>query len=206
MTLDRRMVIGGLAALATSGCERAAAPVDPASKGARLAAFARKQIGVTTGYDPAYVRLAYPGGDVPRKTGVCADVIVRAARDAFGLDLQRLVHEDMRRAFSAYPNRWGLKTPDANIDHRRVPNLETYWRRQGAEVWGGRAMGHRFPETLQVGDILTWDCFAGGPHVGIVASTGWSPKIVHNMGGGTKVAWLVTFLPHTAVGHYRWPK
>src|SRR5690348_6345079 len=118
MTLDRRMMIGGLAALPVTGCAPSA-PVDSASKGARLAEAARRQIGVTTGYDPAYVKLAYPGGDVPRKTGVCADVIVRAGRDAFGLDLQRLVHADMQRTFSAYPDRWGLKKPDANIDHRR---------------------------------------------------------------------------------------
>jgi uncharacterized protein YijF (DUF1287 family) len=206
MSLDRRMMIGGLTAFGLSGCQGPSAPVDPASKGARLAAAARQQIGVTTDYDPAYVRLAYPGGDVPRHTGVCADVIVRAARDAFGLDLQRLVHEDMTRAFAAYPDRWGLKKPDANIDHRRVPNLETYWIRQGAQVWRGRAMGHRFPKPLQVGDILTWDCLAGGPHVGIVAEAGRNPKIVHNMGTGTKISWLLMFLPHRAVGHYRWPK
>lgn len=206
MTLDRRTMIGGLAALAAPGCAKASAPAQPKTEGERLAAAARKQIGVTKDYDPAYVRLAYPGGDLPRKTGVCADVVVRAARDAFGLDLQTLVHEDMRRAFGAYPKRWGLKAPDTNIDHRRVPNLETYWRRQGAEVWRGRARGDKFPRSLWVGDILTWHCLAGGPHVGIVASTGWNPKIVHNMGDGTKIAWLITFLPHTAVGHYRWPK
>jgi uncharacterized protein YijF (DUF1287 family) len=206
MTPDRRMVIGGLAVLGAAGCRGASTQIDPASKGARLAAAARGQIGVTTGYDPAYVKLPYPGGDVPRRTGVCADVIVRAGRDAFGLDLQRLVHEDMRRAFGAYPNRWGLKKPDRNIDHRRVPNLETYWRRQGAEVWRGRARGNDFPKGLEVGDILTWDCFLGGPHVGIVAEAGWNPKVVHNMGGGAEVSWLATFLPHRAVGQYRWPK
>jgi uncharacterized protein YijF (DUF1287 family) len=205
MILDRRVMIGGLAALAAPGCAKAAS-AEPMTKGQRLATAARKQIGVTTEYDPAYRRLAYPGGDVPRKTGVCADVVVRAARDALGLDLQKLMHEDMRRAFDAYPKRWGLKKPDANIDHRRVSNLETYWRRQDAEVWRGRARGDRFPRSLWVGDILTWDCLLGGPHVGIVASTGWNPKIVHNMGGGTEISWLITFLPHAAVGHYRWPK
>lgn len=90
MTIDRRLLVAGMAALIAPGCDAARTPVDPATKGARLAAAAARQIGVTTGYDPAYVRLLYPGGDLPRKTGVCADVIVRAARDAFGLDLQRL--------------------------------------------------------------------------------------------------------------------
>lgn len=206
MMIDRRMVIGGGLALAAPTIGRADPPAAAVSDGVKLALAAKRQIGVTRGYDPAYVRLAYPGGDLPRKTGVCADVIVRAARDGLGMDLQKLVHEDMRRAFAAYPNRWGLKTPDRNIDHRRVPNLEVYWRRSGAQLWRGEAMGHAFPKALRIGDILTWECFNNSPHVGVVASTGWAPKIVHNMGLGTQASWLITFLPYRAVGHYRWPK
>lgn len=87
----------------------------------KLIDAAQAQIGVTTRYDPAYVRLAYPMGDVPEDRGVCTDVIIRAYRSAFGVDLQRHVHEDMRAAFADYPKIWGLARPDSNIDHRRVP-------------------------------------------------------------------------------------
>jgi uncharacterized protein YijF (DUF1287 family) len=84
---------------------------------------ARKQIGKTVSYDPAYVGLEYPGGDLPIEKGVCTDVVVRALRDALTMDLQKLIHEDMKIAFSSYPKIWGLKKTDRNIDHRRVPNL-----------------------------------------------------------------------------------
>src|ERR1044071_1610156 len=79
------------------------------------------QVGKTNSYDPSYQKLDYPNGDVPIETGVCSDVIVRAFRKA-NIDLQKEVHEDMKTNFSAYPTRWGLSGPDANIDHRRVPN------------------------------------------------------------------------------------
>ena len=88
-----------------------------------VVAAARSQIGVTVGYDPAYRKIGYPGGDVPRSSGVCTDVVIRALRDARKVDLQKLVHEDMKANFAKYPQLWGLKKPDANIDHRRVPNL-----------------------------------------------------------------------------------
>jgi hypothetical protein len=97
----------------------------------RLAFAARSQIGITRMYDPAYAHLSYPMGDVERSRGVCTDVIVRAYRDAFAMDLQQLVHEDMTNAFSKYPTIWGLTRPDRNIDHRRVPNLEKYIERHG---------------------------------------------------------------------------
>ena len=96
----------------------------------RLVDAAREQIGVTTLYDPTYVRLGYPGGDVAPERGVCTDVIVRAYRRAFGLDLQRLVHEDMAANFAAYPKTWGLKATDRNIDHRRVANLAAFFSRR----------------------------------------------------------------------------
>lgn len=186
----RTLLLSGLAAAAA----RAPTP------GERLAAAARAQLGVTRDYDPAYRRIAYPNGDVPRSTGVCADVVIRAARDALGLDLQRLVHEDMARAFAAYPSRraWGLTAPDANIDHRRVLNLEVYWRRQGAE----RAP-HAPP---QAGDLLTWRLWGRLPHVGVVTKAGLVPMVVHNIGGGVQETALVTLAIHKAVGHYRWPK
>src|ERR1051326_1702045 len=98
-----------------------------------IVASARAQTRVTTSYDPSYVGITFPGGDVPARTGACADVVVRAFRAA-GIDLQRDVHMDMLRAFSAYPHRWGLRRPDPNIDHRRVPNLMVYFRRAGKAV------------------------------------------------------------------------
>ncbi len=199
--LSRRTLLA--AGLALTAAPALAAPDCP-----RLIAAARRQIGVTTGYDPAYRKLAYPGGDLPRETGVCADVIVRGARDAFGLDLQRLVHEDMTAAFSAYPKKWGLPHPDANIDHRRVPNLETYWRRSGAEVWRGRSIlwGSGFPGPLQPGDILTWRLPGGGSHVGLVSQTGLLTRVIHNIGGGAQEVPLLELAAFSPYGLYRWPK
>src|SRR5919205_3157776 len=115
----------------------------------------------TTIYDPAYVKLAYPGGDLPLERGVCADVIVRAFRKG-GVDLQKEVHEDMGRDFAAYPNRWGLKAPDTNIDHRRVPNLMTYFKRRGKSL----------PVTTNAkdyepGDVVAWDLGGGLLHIGM---------------------------------------
>ena len=121
MPIDRRSLITGIGAtLALPAC--AHAQPGPAAK---LIAAARKQVGVTLAYDPAYTRLPFPNGDVPRARGVCTDVIIRAYRDALGLDLQGLVNADMRAAFKAYPRNWGLSAPDRSIDHRRVPNLRT---------------------------------------------------------------------------------
>src|SRR5690606_38995277 len=94
---------------------------------------ARTQVGVTKSYDPRYVTLAYPGGDVPTSTGVCTDVLIRAYR-TLGADLQQLVHEDMRKDFAAYPQLWKLAKPDPSIDHRRVPNLMQFFRRAGAQL------------------------------------------------------------------------
>ncbi|MEL7032008.1 MAG: DUF1287 domain-containing protein [Pseudomonadota bacterium] len=149
------------------------------TQSARLITQARKQIGVTTSYDGAYVALDYPGGDVPRESGVCIDVIIRAYRDAFSFDFQKHVHEDMAANFAAYPKRWGLTRTDRNIDHRRVPNVETWLKRHG----------HELPATdWQPGDILT--CRVGGslPHIGILSSRKdfagrW--KAIHNIGLGT---------------------
>lgn len=102
--------------------------------GEKLAKAARTQIGKTVHYDSVYRSIPFPGGDVPIETGVCADVVIRAFRAGLGLDLQQLINADMRRDFHAYPNRWGLKSPDPNIDHRRVLNLQVYLRRKGYSV------------------------------------------------------------------------
>ena len=180
----------------------------PPTPGDKLAAAARAQLGVTTTYDPRYVRIPYPNGDVPRSTGVCADVIVRAGRDALALDLQRLLHEDMLAHFTDYPRTWGMSHPDANIDHRRVLNLEAYWRRTGRELWhtATPTAGDAFPKPYAPGDILTWRLDARLPHIGIVVATGlFSTRIVHNWGNGAEESALLTFAPHRAIGHYRWP-
>ena len=128
-----------------------------------LVAAARSQIGRTVLYDPSYVGLAYPGGDVPIDRGVCTDVVIRALRDAFDLDLQRLVHEDMKSAFASYPTIWGLKRPDRNIDHRRVPNLRRYFERQGYALAVRMDKGRFLP-----GDLVTCTV-ANRPHIMIAS-------------------------------------
>ena len=210
--MDRRTFLLGVAAAGLA--PRAWAVL---SQGERLAAAARAQVGVTTGYDPTWTAIPYPNGDVPRSTGVCADVVIRAARDGLGLDLQKLVHEDMEQHFDAYPARrtWGSRHPDTNIDHRRVLNLEVYFQRSGACIWHANSSvpGDGFPKLLEVGDIVTWLLDARLPHIGIVVGPSGSSlalrnrecQIVHNIGRGTEQSVLADFHPHRAIGHYRWP-
>lgn len=134
-------------------------------------------------YDPAYVKLAYPGGDVADDRGVCTDTVIRAFRHA-GVDLQVEVHEDMRANFGAYPKIWGLTKPDRNIDHRRVPNLETLFRRKG----GGKTLSTTAAD-YQPGDIVSWRLTGSGlPHIGVVTRKrqGDQPLIAHNIGAGTQ--------------------
>ena len=133
-------------------------------------------------YDGAYVRLTYPNGDVPADTGVCTDVIIRTYRAAFGFDFQKAVHEDMRKSFESYPKIWGLTKPDRNIDHRRVPNLEAYLKRQGAAL----RISKNASDYL-AGDIVSWRLAGNLPHIGIVSDKKTSngiPLIVHNIGAG----------------------
>jgi len=159
-----------------------------------------EQVGKTTGYDASYQKIDYPNGDVPIETGVCSDVIVRAFRKA-GIDLQKELHEDMKKNFSTYPTRWGLSVPDANIDHRRVPNLMTYLSRQGKSLSTGGSS-----DTFLPGDIVTWDLGNNTDHIGMVVNVWYKPSqrylIVHNIGGGTRLedalfGWKIT-------GHYRY--
>ncbi len=202
--LRRTFLQTSLAALATTALPAQAAP----KPGEKLATAARTQLGITKTYDPHYTRLTYPNGDVPRSTGVCADVIIRAGRDALALDLQRLVHEDMQRDFAAYPQTWRLAHPDPSIDHRRVLNLETYFRRTRTELWhaAGSTRGNAFPGPLLPGDILSWRLDARLPHIGIVVANNLlSTRIVHNWGRGAEEASLLDLFPHRAIGHYRWP-
>lgn len=151
----------------------------------QLIAAARRQIGVTIDYDPAYVRLDYPMGDVPRESGVCIDVIIRAYRDAFGFDFQEAIHEDMRADFAAYPRTWGHSGPDRNIDHRRVPNLETWLTRHAMEL---------APADWQPGDLLTCRVDESLPHIAIISDkkTAWGePYVIHNIGLGTREERLI---------------
>jgi len=173
-----------------------------AESGGKLVAAARKQIGVTVSYDPAYVVLDYPNGDVPKDRGVCTDVVIRAARAGLSADLQKLVHEDMRGSFSAYPKQWGLTRPDRNIDHRRVPNLRAYFKRRGFELSMPEAGG--IPD-FQPGDIVTCTVPPNLPHVMIVSdrkTADGRPLVIHNIGGGAREEDALRSFPLT--GHYRW--
>jgi uncharacterized protein YijF (DUF1287 family) len=200
-----RVVCSLLMTAVAVGCARPAPRTQPAPvtlpPAVRLVVdSARQQTQVTTGYDPSYVKIAYPGGDVPAQTGACTDVVIRAFRAA-GVDLQREVHEDMGRAFASYPRRWGLARPDTNIDHRRVPNLMTYFRRAGAEV---AATGE--PGDYEPGDVVAWDLGGGVTHIGVVtdeadAATGryW---VVHNIGAGARLEDVL--FAWREIGHYRY--
>jgi uncharacterized protein len=137
-------------------------------------------------YDPTYFSIPYPNGDVPADKGVCTDVVIRAYRK-LGVDLQKEVHEDMKSNFSFYPKKWGLTKTDKNIDHRRVPNLMTFFSRQGKKLSTSLK-----PEDYAPGDIMTWDLGRGITHIGIVVNKksedGLRYQIVHNIGGGQVLA------------------
>lgn len=152
--------------------------------GVKLAEAAADRVGRGVVYDGAYRRIAYPMGDVAPDRGVCTDLVVRAYR-AMGVDLQQLVHLDMRKAFSRYPKIWGLSRPDPNIDHRRVPNLEAFLTRQGARLPPSEDASDYRP-----GDLVSYRLANGRPHIAVVADqTGPSgrPMIAHNIGAGPQV-------------------
>lgn len=156
---------------------------------------AKSQIGKTLYYDPAYTQLKYPMGDVSLVKGVCTDVVIRALREQ-GLDLQQMIHEDMKKNFKSYPQKWSLKGPDKNIDHRRVPNIATYFKRQGYEIKNA---------DFQAGDIVTWDLGHGLAHVGIVSDRtdffNKAPLIIHNIGSGTQENNIL--YQYKITGHFR---
>ena len=167
----------------------------------RMVVSATGQTRTTPLYDPAYVKLAYPGGDVPPDRGVCTDVVIRSLRGA-GVDLQKLVHEDMAAHFGAYPHEWGLSRPDPNIDHRRVPNLAAFFKRQGKSL----------PVTTvaadyQPGDIVSWRLPGGLAHVGVVVGE-VSPAdparhlMVHNIGSGARMEDVL--FAYQITGHFRY--
>ena len=167
----------------------------------RLAEAAVERTNHQVRYDPSYFVIDYPGGDVPAEVGVCTDEVIRSYR-AVGVDLQKLVHEDMAGQFGAYPRTWGLKKPDRNIDHRRVPNLMVFFSRQGAALPVTREARDYRP-----GDVVTWDLGGGLTHIGLVVGVPSEAdpsrlQIVHNIGAGPKMedvlfAWKIT-------GHYRY--
>jgi uncharacterized protein len=162
---------------------------------------ARSQIGVTIRYDGTYAQLDYPGGDVPMDRGVCTDVVLRAMRKT-GFDLQRAVHEDMKRSFSAYPRLWGLRAPDRNIDHRRVPNLARYLERRGKKLPVTNATGDYLP-----GDFVTCIVPPHLPHIMIVSDRFSTedpgrPLIIHNIGNGAQEE--DRLFEFKLTGHYRW--
>lgn len=184
----------------TTTLQRAKGVPASASPKERLLASAVMQTTQTKGYNSAYVQIAYPNGDVPISTGVCSDVVVRAFRKS-GIDLQKELHEDMSAHFEKYPKKWGLKRPDKNIDHRRVPNLMTWFDRKG------KSLGVSLNEAdYQPGDIVTWNLESGRTHIGIVSNIKVEGTdryaIIHNIGRGARAedalfGWEVT-------GHYRY--
>jgi uncharacterized protein YijF (DUF1287 family) len=162
---------------------------------------AEEQTRLTKNYTQAYFTIQYPNGDLPIDTGACSDVVIRSFRAA-GIDLQKEVHEDMAANFAAYPKKWGLSAPDTNIDHRRVPNLQTFFTRRGRSD-DITANG----DDYLTGDVVSWDLDGKGmTHIGIVSNL-WNEKtkrylIIHNIGGGTKAEdrlldWKIT-------GHFRY--
>ncbi len=190
--------IVGLVLLALVGLLSTVEPLGAQNaNGPTIAKAAASQIGVTTIYDPAYVKLPFPNGDLPLERGVCADVVVRALR-AIGLDLQAEVNKDLRANFSKYPQLWGLRGADKNIDHRRVPNLMRFFERKGKKLAADAK--------LQAGDIVAWRLPGGLYHIGIVAAEK-VPRterlyMIHNIGRGAQREDVL--LSFEILGRYRW--
>jgi uncharacterized protein YijF (DUF1287 family) len=169
----------------------------------KLVTAAEAQVGKTLTYDPSYASLKYPNGDVAIEKGVCSDVVIRAYRGQ-GIDLQKLVHEDMKKNFGLYPKIWGLKKTDTNIDHRRVPNLQVFFTRQGKSLGVSEK-----PADYKAGDIVTWNLRGPRdplPHIGIVtdkmSDDGKRPLMAHNIGQGAQVEDML--FTYTVTGHYRY--
>lgn len=167
----------------------------------KLLESADDQLKTTKNYDPSYVVISYPMGDVPAETGVCSDVIIRAFRNA-GVDLQKEIHEDMTANFSAYPQKWGLKSPDSNIDHRRVPNLQAFFTRRGKSLPITQNAADYKP-----GDVVAYDLDGKGmTHVAIVSNL-WNDStkrfsLIHNIGDGVIAEDKI--FDWKIIGHYRY--
>lgn len=178
-------------------------PIVSWANNVQIAKAAQDQVGKTLIYDPSYTSLAYPMGDIPLVRGVCSDVVIRALRSSHKVDLQQLVHEDMRQQFAVYPKTWGLTKPDKNIDHRRVPNLEVFFKRQGKNLPITQQS-----QDYQAGDIVSWRLDNGRPHIGIVSTNmnaeKTRPLIIHNIGWGTQEEDVL--FEWQMIGHYRYYK
>ena len=211
------LVLLAISLITAGGCQRqfatgrssAAAPPSfvaqplPPKSSPQLKQFidgAVEQSKFTTGYDPSYVKLDYPNGDVASNTGVCSDVVVRAFRKA-GIDLQKEVHEDMKLAWDEYPKKWGASGTDANIDHRRVLNLTTYFSRQNKSLPISNNRADYLP-----GDVVAWELSDGVEHIGILTNLWSEPDkhclVVHNIGAGARVEDVL--LAWKIIGHYRY--
>jgi uncharacterized protein YijF (DUF1287 family) len=181
-------------------CFSYAAEHSDESNSLKLVRAARAQIGIVNSYDPAYVRIKYPNGDVDMSKGVCTDVIIRAYRVAYGYDLQRTLHEDMKLRFVNYPKAWGATQTDTNIDHRRVPNIQVFLKRRGSQL---PISFHA--EDYEPGDIITQLLGNKFPHIAIVSdrvsNDGKRRLIIHNIGQGTQEEDYLFQQPIT--GHYR---
>lgn len=176
--------------------------VNPDTFESKLSAAAISIIDADIAYTPNYISIKYPNGDVPAKTGVCTDVVIRSYRK-LGIDLQKEVHEDMINNFSKYPKTWGLKKTDTNIDHRRVPNLEVFFARKGQKLPVTEKTNN-----YKTGELVTWMINGKLPHIGIVTNKkspdGKRLMIVHNVGGGQVLedclfSWKI-------VGHFKYTK
>lgn len=196
-----KKTLPGLFLLIASACGSATGEGRSSDFADRLVAAALERTNRPVRYNGSYREIAYPGGDVPDDVGVCTDLVIRSYR-AVGIDLQKEVHEDMSGHFGEYPREWALPRPDPNIDHRRVLNLRTFFRRNGRELPVTSEPGD-FP----AGDLVTWRLPSGRPHIGIVTSRrsgdGRRPLIVHNIGKGPEVDDVLFKFPIT--GHYRYP-
>jgi uncharacterized protein len=200
---SRRLALVALVAAVSLAAQLRPQPWTEASRQSFLRQFAAAALDRTqpaVRYDPAYVHLAYPGGDVPAGTGVCTDEVIRAYR-AVGIDLQKEVHEDMAANFAAYPRKWGRREPDPNIDHRRVPNLMVFFSRKGESLRITDRAGDYAP-----GDLVTWNLGRGLTHIGMVvdrkAMFTRRYMIVHNIGEGPKLEDV--FFDWKITGHYRY--
>lgn len=175
---------------------------NPRTPAERIVNGAKLEVLNGVGYDSRYYTMTYPNGDVPSDRGACTDVVVRSLRNA-GFDLQKLIHEDMKANFSAYPNNWGLAKPDSNIDHRRVPNLKVFFKRYGLTLPTGTT--GKDLETWKPGDIVCWKFSTGQDHTGIISDVNARsglPLVIHNCGmtaqNDNLTRWKIT-------GHFRYP-
>lgn len=175
-------------------------PGEPDKFSERLVQAVIERTSYSVTYDGSYRRMSYPGGDVSDDIGVCTDVVIRSYR-MLGIDLQKDVHEDMKANFHQYPKTWGLTRPDTNIDHRRVPNLQTLFKRKGTVL---NKSGN--PKDYMPGDLVTWMLPGNLPHIGIVinrkSGTTGNPLIAHNIGQGPEIEDMLFRYPIT--GHYRY--